>query len=204
MVGEIVTKPMELVTDWLREPLRYQEAERHIKRETEIKRILVEIEENRKDREFERMKAVSEAILRYQQELTKLNVDAISAIGYMQLDLREKAQTIVYERTIRLKELQAVAFREATEDLKMIEREFPENNRSHEILTNAVDQRLSNIIDAAHNFLVELNLDIKLLNQSISILADKGQFFIERHLDQTFQVHLIDITDNENKRLIGK
>lgn len=209
-LDDIVYKPIEAITDWAKEPLKRWEHQREakkeidliraesesrikekqadadliIKKETEVKRILVEIEEYKKDKDFERMKAVSEAVMKYQKELTKLNVGAINAIGHMQLDLREKAQRLVYDKTIRYKQLQDGAFAEAVEDLKKIESEFSCNEMAKDILIKAVDKRLANIIDTAQNFLLELNADIKLLNQNISILADKGQIFIERHLDK--------------------
>lgn len=155
-----------------------------IKKETEIKRILVEIDEMQKDKEFERMKAVSDAVMKYQQELTKLNVAAINSIGHMQLDLREKAQTLIYDKTIKYKEIQDLAIEEAARDLQRIENNFSDNQAAKKILINAVDKRLANIIDTAHNFLIELNADIKLLNHNISLLAEQGQIFIEKHLDK--------------------
>jgi len=155
-----------------------------IKAETQIVRIITEIEEWRKDQELQRMKSVSEAIIRFQQELTRLNVDSINAIGNMQLDLREKAQNLVYEKTIKYKELQDTALNDAMVDLKRIEMEFGNNTKASNILINAVDMRLANIINTAYNFLQELNIDIKLLNNNINLLAESGQMLIERHLDQ--------------------
>lgn len=226
-LDDIIYKPIELVTDWAKEPLRRWEHRRNIeqeraridaetqnrikekeaevelviKKETEIRRILVEIEEFKKDKEFERMKAVSEAIMKYQEELTRLNVNAINAMGHMQLDLREKAQQLVYDKTIRYKELQDQAIAEAAHDLKKIEDDFKENDIVKDILIKAIDKRLANIIDTAHNFLIELNTDIKLLNQSISLLAEQGQRFIESHLER---FHVIEATTEEIKKIEGK
>lgn len=223
-LDDIIYKPIEAMTDWAKEPLKRWEHKRQmekekalikeesenrirekeseinlaIKKETQIKKTLVEIEEYKKDKEFERMKAVSEAIMRYQEELTKLNVNAINAIGHMQLDLRGKAQKLVYDKTIKYKELQDSAFGEAATDLKRIEDDFSDNKEAKKILINAVDKRLANIIDTAHNFLIELNNDIKLLNQNISILADKGQIFIEQHLDK---FHMIEDTVQKAKMI---
>ncbi|WP_204140722.1 hypothetical protein [Halomicronema sp. CCY15110] len=171
-----------------------------IKKETEVQRVLVEIEECRKDRELERMKCVSEAIMRYQKELTKLNTDAVMAIGQMQLDLKDQAQSLVYEKTIKYKELQDVAFAEAAIDLEKIEERFSDNTAAREILLKAVDRRLANIIDTAHNFLIELNDDIKLLNQNINLLAERGHTFIEDHLDK---FHVIETTAQEVRKLKG-
>lgn len=159
-----------------------------IKKETEVHRIISEINELQKDKDFQRMKLVSESIMRYQQQLTTLNVNAINAIGTMQLELREKAQDLVYNKTIKYKELQDKAIYEAGEDLEKILEKFPDNERMQDILIKAVDKRLSNVIDTAQNFLLELNEDIKLLNKSINSLAEGGQKFIEKHLDSFHQL----------------
>lgn len=87
---------------------------------------------------------------------------------------------------------------EAMKDLMRIEKEFGDNELSKKILINAVDQRLANIINTAHNFLLELNSDIKLLNQNIDILTSSGQKFIERHLSQ---FHSLGFSKEEIKKL---
>jgi hypothetical protein len=132
--------------------------------------------------------------MRYQEQLTKLNVNATSAIGHMQLELRERAQELVYDKTIKYKELQDLALKEAMADLEKIELNFSNNEVAKDILTKAVDKKLSNIIDTAQNFLIELNNDIKLLNQSISLLTERGQSFIESHL-QHFHVAELPMDD---------
>lgn len=167
-----------------------------IRKETEIKRIIVELDEWKKDQEVQRMERVSEAIMRYQEQLTKLNVNATSAIGHMQLELRERAQELVYDKTIKYKELQDLALKEAMVDLEKIETNFSNNETAKNILINAVDKKLSNIIDTAQNFLIELNNDIKLLNQSINLLAERGQSFIESHLEH---FHVAELPMNEMK-----
>ena len=51
------------------------------------------------------------------------------------------------------------------EILNLLVEKFPDNERMQDILIKAVDKRLSNVIDTAQNFLLELNEDIKLLNK---------------------------------------
>lgn len=216
----IIIKPLELITDWAREPLKKWEFERqikqkeceselrmkeeehksdlHIKKETEIVRILQEIEELKKDKQFERMKATSEAILKYQKELSNINRDAISAIGNMQIELREKAQNLIHDKVVRYKEFQKIATDEAMADFKRIEDNFADNDRAKDILYRAVDQRLANVIKAADSFLLELSKDISSINQSICMLADSGQKFIQSHLGQ---YKVIEFSDNDVKRL---
>jgi len=167
---------------------RMDEAEQNtnleIKRATEIIRITKEIEELQKDKQFERMKLVSEAIVVYHEKLTRLNINAIAAIGNMELSLREKAHDLIMDKTKKYKELQDIAIEQAAEKFQMIETKFADNDKASNILYNAVDASLSNIIKNASNFMDELNEDIKMLNANIDILAKNGQKFIENHLQQ--------------------
>lgn len=222
-LGDVISKPVELLTDWGREPLKSREHSRNmeretnlmnsnakiendkleletnlaIKKQTEVHKIMLEIDELQKDKDFQRMKLVSESIMKYQEELTKININAINAIGNMQLEFRERAQDLVYNKTVKYKELQDIAISEAADDLEKIIAKFPENERMQDILINAVDKRLSNLINTAQNFLLELNEDIKLLNKSINSLTEGGQKFIEKHLDNFHQ-----LPGNTNQKLI--
>ena len=234
-LDDIIYKPIEMMTDWAREPLKAREhkrkeqsadnelerdlrkekerkevdsdikikeaekrAEIAIKKETEVVRIIAEIEEWKKDQEFNRMKAVSEAISKYQKELTQLNVGAVNAIGTMQIELREKAQNLVYEKTIKYKDLQKTSTQEAMEELKRVETEFSDNEVAKEILNKAIEDRLRNIINVAANFLQELNDDIRSINKNITLLAESGHRFIETHLAH-FQA--LGFSDEEIKKL---
>lgn len=234
-LDDIIYKPIELVTDWAREPLkardhkrkeqsadnelkrdierktaeqrvaseikmkeREREADIEVKKETEVIRIIAEIQEWKKDQEFNRMKAVSEAISKYQKELTQLNVDAVNDIGHMQIELREKAQNLVYEKTIKYKDLQMTSTQEAMEDLKRVETDFSDNEVAKKILNKAIEDRLGNIINVAANFLEELNDDIRSINKNITLLAESGHRFIETHLAH-FQE--LGFSDEEIKKL---
>lgn len=218
-LDDIIYKPIELITDWAREPIkardhkrkeqsadnelkrdierktaeqkiaskikmkeREKEADIEVKKETEVVRILTEIQEWKKDQEFNRMKAVSEAISKYQKKLMQLNVNAVNDIGHMQIELREKAQNLVYEKTIKYKDLQRTATKEAMEDLKNVEIDFSDNEAAKKILNEAIEDRLKNIINVAANFLEELNDDIRSINKNITLLAESGHRFVEEHL----------------------
>jgi hypothetical protein len=173
-----------------------------VKKKTEVQRILSEIEEIKKDKDFARMKAVSEAIMQYQQHLTRLNVNAINAIGHMQLELREKAQHLVYDKTIKYKELQDSAHSRAFEEIQRIEKDFSGNEAAKNILYKSVDARLANIITTAQNFLIELNNDITVLNKSINLLTERGQSFIEDHLGKFHVVTSGSLLSNQHSTII--
>lgn len=180
---EIRTKEMELEHE-LRAQEKELDVDLEVRRVREIEMAVAEIQEWKKEREFERMERTTAAIAHYLEQLTKLNVETINAIGHMQLELKERAQQLVYEKTIQYKELQDIAIEEAMNDFIRIEEKFGDNERAKDILIRAVDTKMGNIIDTSTRFLEELNRDIVSLNQSIDRLTNQGQKFIENHLER--------------------
>jgi hypothetical protein len=158
--------------------------EMKIKRETEIVRIITEIEQFKKDKEFERMKAVSDAMMLYQKELTRINVEAVEAIGSMRIDLQRKAYELIHEKTQQYAELQEKAILQAEEQLARIDNSPNMSESSRAILTKAVDNKLAGVINNATRFIEQLNDDMQLISKDINLITSSGQQFIERHLQQ--------------------
>lgn len=155
-----------------------------IKRETEIVRIITEIEQLKKDKEFERMKAVSDAMMTYQTELTRINVEAVEAIGNMRIELQRKAYDLIHEKTMQYNELQEKALQQAADQLERIDNNPNMSEASRNIMMGAVDKKLAGIIDNATRFLVQLNDDMQLISKDINLITSSGQNFIQRHLEQ--------------------
>ncbi|UUM72292.1 hypothetical protein NQU91_16520 [Aeromonas hydrophila] len=180
---EISSNEMKLAQE-LREKDKELDVNLEIRRVREIEMAVAEIQEWKKEKEFERMERTTAAIAHYLKQLTKLNVETINAIGHMQLELKERAQQLVYDKTIQYKKLQDTAIDEAMNDFLRIEDKFGNNERAKDILIRAVDTKLGNIIDTSTRFLEELNRDIVNLNESIDRLTNQGQRFIESHLER--------------------
>lgn len=201
---EIKVKEKELESE-LRSKEKELDVDLEVRRVREIEAAIAEIQEWKKEKEFERMERTTAAIAHYLEQLTKLNVETINAIGHMQLELKERAQQLVYDKTLQYKELQDAAVEEAMTDLLRIESQFGDNDRAKDILVRAVDMKMGNIIDTSTRFLEELNRDIVNLNESIDRLTNQGQRFIESHLER---FHITDvgspvtITNNSNENLI--
>lgn len=158
--------------------------EMKIKRETEIVRIITEIEQFKKDKEFERMKSVSDAMMLYQKELTRINVEAVEAIGSMRIDLQRKAYELIHEKTQQYIELQQKAISQAEEQLSRIDNSPNMSETSKEILTKNVDIQLAGVIKNAMRFIEQLNDDMQIISKDINLITSGGQQFIERHLQQ--------------------
>ncbi|WP_208950436.1 hypothetical protein [Rahnella sp. ChDrAdgB13] len=206
VIIDLVKAPLDAVSDLIREPskrwehqrneternsdhertirMKELEVELRIKEETGVRKALIDLEEIVKDNDFQRMMMTTDAIKKYQKELTILNTETIKAIGEMHLDLKKKAQDLVHSKTLQYRDLQDEAMNRAMSELLEIENKFGDNVAAQNILIKAVDVKLSNIINAANNFLMELNRDIVILNNDISMLSKQGQKFIEDHLNR--------------------
>ncbi len=152
-----------------------------------IAKAEAEIQEWRKDKELERLKLVSDAVMRYTKELSELNNTAIAAIGTMQINLTGQAQALLSEKSQEYASLQKIALEDAFADFARIENEFSGNEKIKNILIDAADKKLASAIDSCSMFIRDLNSDIRLINQSINSLAQSGQAFVVSHLNQ-FQV----------------
>ncbi len=221
----IVSSPIELVGEWLKEPLKNREHNRkkdlethqemfknnqvrlnqthnyklrsdeeklktelHIKKETEVVKIISEIEELKKDKQLERMKLATESLVKLQRELTKINTEAISSIGQMSIDLRDKAHNLFIEKKELYETMQEEAIESSMKNIEMIDKRFAGNERAKDIFYKAEDAKLANAIDSTQRFISELSIDLGNLNKSIDILHMSGQKFIENHLSKFSEI----------------
>lgn len=168
-----------------------------IKMQTEVNRINVEIEEMQKDRQFERMKKVTEAIAKYQKELTELNVNTIRAIGEMDLDLRQRAQNLVLEKTKEFMAIQEAEIEKAGNKFLEIEEKFA-GKPSYDAMIMATQNKLASAIEITDNFMKQLNEQISKMTDNINILTQGGQEFITRQLDRFNTIQSNRVLDNVN------
>lgn len=200
-----INAPFDFLEDWAKEPLKRWENKREqdnkdrdaereirkqtgvetvltdlkIKMETEIVRINAETEQWIKDQEFQRTKEVTEAMIHYREKLTTLHIGMINAIANMNLELREKAQNLILEKTRQYKELQDKASSDAEAEFERIMEKFSGNERIMNVMIGAAELKLVNLINTASQFLIGLNNDIVNMNKSIDDLTRIGQNVIE-------------------------
>lgn len=163
-----------------------QKANLQIKMQTEINRINLETEQWSKDKDFERMKAVSEAVVRYKERLTELQLNTIRAIGEMDIELRAKAQDLILSKTREYKKIQDQAQRDAEEEFTRILDKFSSNQRILDIMIDNSSKKLASIIDSTSQFLLGLNEDIQKMNNNIDLITQSGQSFINKQIESQF------------------
>ena len=170
--------------------LRSQEAEHNasleIRMQTEIARINAETEQWTKDQEFQRMKDVAEAVTRYRERLTELQLNTIRAIGNMDIELRAKAQDLILSKTREYKALQDQAQKDAEAEFERILDKFSGNERIMDIMITNAQKKLASVIDGTSQFLLGLNEDIQKMNHNIDMITQSGQAFIDRQIESQF------------------
>lgn len=173
---------VETVKSELRQKEAEQRANLKIRMATEINRINAETEQWTKDKEFARLKDVTEAVIRYKERLTEIQVGMVESIGSMSIELREKAQNLILEKTTQYKAIQDKAQADAEDEFSRILEKFSGNERIMDIMINASQKKLASVIDNTSNFLAGLNDDIKCMNANIDAITRKGQEFIDTNL----------------------
>jgi hypothetical protein len=147
------------------------------------------------------MKSVSDAMMEYQKELTRINVEAVQTIGSMRIDLQKKAYDLIHQQTIQYSELQERALLQAQTQLERIDSSnISESSKA--ILSKGVDETLASIIRNASRFLDQLSADISLINKDINLITASGQDFIQRHLEEFKLITLP--SDYDNEKLLDK
>lgn len=157
-------------------------ADLEIRMQTEINKINAETEQWVKDEEFRRHKETLEAFEHYMETLSELNLKTVRAIGLMDIELRAKAQALIFEKTTQYKQLQGEATKDAEEELERIIEKFSSNERAMNIMITASEKKLTNILNATSKFMEELSIDINKMNDNIDLLTQKGQDMIAKQL----------------------
>lgn len=168
----------------LQSELDENRASLEIRMQTEINRINAETEQWTKDKEFERMHRVADAIAQYQERLTELNVRTVRAIGEMDIELRSKAQALVLEKTQQYLAIQNKASADAEAEFERIIDKFSGNERVLSIMISNSDKKLAAIIDATTKFMDELSIDIQNMNGNIDRLIQMGHEHTLKQLDK--------------------
>lgn len=177
---------VETVKSELRRKEATHKADLEIRMQTEIERINAETEQWTKDKEFERMKDVAEAVTRYRERLTDLQLKTIRAIGDMDIELREKAQNLILTKTKEYKALQDKAQQDAEAEFERIIDKFSGNEKIMDIMINSAQKKLASVIDGTSQFLIGLNDDIQRMNHNIDLITQSGQAFIDRQIESQF------------------
>lgn len=159
-----------------------QKADAYIELDAKKRRLHAEIDEMIANNELNRNKAIVDAIKQYQIDLSQAVQDCVEQIGNMTLELREKANNLVLEKTQAYTALQEKSKADAKKDLKEIEEMFADNERVRIRMEDAVIDQMTSMITTANSFIKELSEDIKRLNANIDTLVQKGQDIINSYL----------------------
>ena len=177
---------VESVKSKLRKEEAEHQANLEIRMRTEIQRINAETEQWAKDRDFQRMKDVAEAVARYKERLTELQLNTIRAIGNMDIELRAKAQDLILSKTREYKALQDQAHQDAEAEFERILEKFSGNERIMDIMIDSAQKKLASVVEGTSQFLLGLNEDIQRMNNTIDLITQSGQQFIERQIENQF------------------
>ncbi|MDE6832885.1 MAG: hypothetical protein K2J39_01350 [Ruminococcus sp.] len=143
--------------------------------EADIRRWNAEIDQMILQKEDERRARLVECMKRYQIDLANATRDIVNSIGLMSLELREKANQMVIEKTKEYRALQDESKKQSLLELREVkEMFFKDDPDTYKIMVSDIIQERSSAIELASRFIVELSEDMKRLNQNTDELMRIG------------------------------
>lgn len=211
-LDDIIYKPIETICDWVKEPLnalsagrerkkmretaniemqmRQQEAELQAYNERQAAELQVdqrrwhaEIDAMIAEQESKRRDQLVESIKRYQIDLAMATKDIVNSIGMMSIELRREANALIMEKTQEYRQLQDEATNNAMQRLDDINQRFASNERVRNRMEDSVMNQMDAVVDAANEFIKELAVDFKRLNQNTDDLMRMGMQNVNKYLE---------------------
>lgn len=162
--------------------IEIQKVDANIELEAKRRKINADIDDMIAEKELNKNTAIVEAMKQYQIDLSQAVNECIYQIGNMSLELRERANNLVIEKTKEYTALQDKSKTDAKRELKEIAEEFADNERVRIKMEDVVIDQMTNMITTANSFIKELSEDMKRLNANIDILTTKGQDLVSSYL----------------------
>ena len=158
------------------------EADLAIRMQTEVVRINHETEQWVKDKEFERLNNINEAIIRYKKELSDIQMNIIKVVGDMSIELRDKAQNLIIEKTQQYQAIQKQAIDDAEVIFDRIETKYADKPRIYDSMIKSTEKILSSVIDNTTEYMSELKIELQNMSKSIDQITQNGQEFINKQI----------------------
>lgn len=203
-LDDIIFKPVNTVCEWIEAPLRSFEHKRDMKKiqqaadieaatrqqEVELEALRqrqaaelqvdqrkwnAEIDQLINQQEEERRDRLVESIKRYQIDLANASRDIVNSIGLMSLELREKANNLVIEKTREYKKIQDEAKKQSLEEIQQAKDMFFDTDPdTYRMLVGDIMNERRTMVDTASKFITELSEDLKRLNENSDKLMGIG------------------------------
>ena len=212
-IDDIVYEPVRAISRWIEEPLKKFEHNRKLQEqkqsadiEMEKKRLDAEIREQDKkstaelqlmvqEREAEIKQMIDEhkannldrlvdSIKRYQIDLGTASQEIIRNIGLMSIELREKANAMVLEKTKEYIAIQDEAKSKSNEELRQAKEDFGDDPVIYgDLIKQILDERRT-MVDEARKFITALAADLEKINDTTTQLSQNSNDILTKVLDR--------------------
>lgn len=195
---------VESVKSQLRREEVELQASLEIKMQTEIARINAETEQWAKDEEFKRQEGYYEMSLNFSKKMGELMLNIADNLSKMEVESLNMAQNLVLEKTREYKALQDESAKEFQEEMRMILKEFSEDEEIKKIMLDTSKQKYQNILNATERFLISLEEEIKRINQNRTGLIDTVRKSTDNLLRATTNQMTLSSSNTNIKHIQGR
>ena len=212
VLERIVDRPLDII----QQNLEFYQTRKNKKLEQELQqdeaKFQQELElENRKrnaeldaliaEKEIERSSKIAESISNYQKVMAECSVSIGKSLGMMNIELRERATSLVMQKQEQYKELQESATEKAMAQLENIANKFPEGSKANDMMTDTVIKQLNNIIDTSNKFMQTIDADFSKMMDSIGRITEKTMTNANQYISPTFAKAMANNSTDENPEM---
>ena len=209
VVERIIDRPMDIIQQNLEfynerknkeqeQKLRQEEAKFQQELEIENRKRNAEIDALIAEKEIERNAKIAESISNHQKIMAECSVSIGKSLGLMNVELRERATSLVMEKQKQYKELQDAATEKAMTQLENIVAKFPEGSKAGDMMTDAVIKQLNNIIDTSNKFMQTIDEDFSKMMDSIGRITEKTITNANQYISPTFAKAMVGSSSEED------
>lgn len=222
-LDDIIYEPVKAICSWATEPLRRfedkrkksdalqkeqleaekreREAELEIRKKGQLARL--EADKRRWDvdidhligmQEIERNERILNAIIEYRRSMIEDAKSIADNLSHMEMSLVAEAHELVLRKTEEYKALQEKAMKQCDDQLEEIGRRFAGNERIRIKREDMVIAQTEDIINAAKEFIAELNEYIKRINTNNTIRVNTATAAADRNLERMGKTLVIEQT----------
>ena len=210
--GSIIDKPLEIIDNQLKfyqerknmaqsQQLKQEEAKFLQQLDQDRQKFNAELDDMIARKEIERGSLIAESIANYQKTMAECSVSIGKSLGMMNIELRERATALVEEKQRQYSAMQDAAMEKAAAQLENIDKKFPSGSRSRDIMENAVEKQLNNIIDTADRFMRTIDADFSKMMDSVQRITENTMNNAGQYISPSYASNLISGATADTKLL---
>lgn len=195
--GSIIDKPLEIIDNQLNfyqqrknaaqaQELKQEEAKFLQQLELDRQKLNAELDDMIERKKIERNAAILDAIEDYQTTMAECATSISASLEKMTIEFRRQAHDLMEEKKRAYIQMQRDIRRDAHEQLKEIQADFPEGSRARKIMEDAVNEQLITVVENSKSFMKMIDADFAKMTDNLDAISKSAQENANQYISLAF------------------